>query len=606
MAASAGNIDLGELIVGLYYHAAPLDGASDGEAGGTPAAPAPTAAAAPEAVAVPAADEDSAANLEASRQSCTTHRDRILQMLVEEPNNQNLIELRDQLTDAINQLQGAKNMIQRSRSSPNFFWDALDHPVFSMLDAAEQQVHRGDAGAPSIATTPTCERCKASNPGDEDVDYRFCGTCFALHEQQGYCVVCYDDITEEEGPMVSCDTCDFLVHIECDGISERGADFLAAKGDKAPYHCPRCTGKPPGQFGADLESTASMWTGGFPSSSPAASSGARGVTNNVKIGSESDPFGVDFPKEDEEGGTNYRSLAAYRGGAPASQPRRTPIEISVVALNAVNADATLNADANAVANAGVGGRMKEWQRCKQCSGGESKAGNEILLCDGLDCLNSFHQQCCMPVVTTVPKGAWRCPECVDSRNMLDPERVQDEYGKLRSSVAAYKAHITRALERGDCDKATEICNSLRQEFRARGRDDKEADEQMERIERVRRGEQGVAATGLFSSRARFASSDGDVELQEQPTKRHVSFALVDERPKSRAARAAAMTAKSQSRTASDPREPLVRCLLIVTPTLGLRLTNACALEIPLRSRACARSSTSPPSRSCARLKAHQM
>ena len=50
-------------------------------------------------------DEDSAANLEASLQSCTAHRDRILQMLIEEPDNRNLIELRDQLTNAINQLQ---------------------------------------------------------------------------------------------------------------------------------------------------------------------------------------------------------------------------------------------------------------------------------------------------------------------------------------------------------------------------------------------------------------------------------------------------------------------------------------------------------------------
>jgi len=61
-------------------------------------------------------DEDSAANLEASLQSCTAHRDRILQMLIEEPDNRNLIELRDQLTNAINQLQGTKNMVQRART----------------------------------------------------------------------------------------------------------------------------------------------------------------------------------------------------------------------------------------------------------------------------------------------------------------------------------------------------------------------------------------------------------------------------------------------------------------------------------------------------------
>lgn len=61
-------------------------------------------------------DDDSAANLEASLQSCTAHRDRILQMLIEEPSNTNLVELRDQLTNAINQLQGTKNMVQRART----------------------------------------------------------------------------------------------------------------------------------------------------------------------------------------------------------------------------------------------------------------------------------------------------------------------------------------------------------------------------------------------------------------------------------------------------------------------------------------------------------
>ena len=62
------------------------------------------------------ADDDSAANLEASLQSCTAHRDRILAMLAEEPDNRNLIELRDQLTNAINQLQGTKNMVQLAKT----------------------------------------------------------------------------------------------------------------------------------------------------------------------------------------------------------------------------------------------------------------------------------------------------------------------------------------------------------------------------------------------------------------------------------------------------------------------------------------------------------
>jgi hypothetical protein len=63
-----------------------------------------------------APDDDSAANLEASLQSCTAHRDRILQMLIDDPTNADLIALRDQLTSAINQLQGTKNMVRAARS----------------------------------------------------------------------------------------------------------------------------------------------------------------------------------------------------------------------------------------------------------------------------------------------------------------------------------------------------------------------------------------------------------------------------------------------------------------------------------------------------------
>jgi len=64
------------------------------------------------------ADDDSTAvNLESSLQSCTAHRERIVQMLMEEPNNQNLLDLRDQLTNAINQLQGTKDMVQKAQAN---------------------------------------------------------------------------------------------------------------------------------------------------------------------------------------------------------------------------------------------------------------------------------------------------------------------------------------------------------------------------------------------------------------------------------------------------------------------------------------------------------
>ena len=59
---------------------------TDGEADGSVDGMASIVPAASSAGAPPGQpDEDSAANLEASLQSCTAHRDRILQMLVEEP-----------------------------------------------------------------------------------------------------------------------------------------------------------------------------------------------------------------------------------------------------------------------------------------------------------------------------------------------------------------------------------------------------------------------------------------------------------------------------------------------------------------------------------------
>ncbi|KAL1529745.1 hypothetical protein AB1Y20_000681 [Prymnesium parvum] len=64
--------------------------------------------------------------------------------------------------------------------------------------------------------------------------------------------------------------------------------------------------------------------------------------------------------------------------------------------------------------------------CKTCGGGDSSAGNEILLCDGLRCVNNFHQQCMEPPVLEVPEGAWLCPACVADGNIVDPEVLEDE------------------------------------------------------------------------------------------------------------------------------------------------------------------------------------
>lgn len=63
--------------------------------------------------------------------------------------------------------------------------------------------------------------------------------------------------------------------------------------------------------------------------------------------------------------------------------------------------------------------------CVVCGGGESVAGNEILLCDGLDCSASYHQRCCDPHVAEVPEGAWLCPRCVEAGNVVDPQVIED-------------------------------------------------------------------------------------------------------------------------------------------------------------------------------------
>jgi len=109
---SAGAADAGASAEGEGDPAVKRQRTDGAEGGDPPEASASAAASASNVL----ADDDSAANLEASLQSCTAHRYRILAMLNEEPENRNLIELRDQLTNAINQLQGTKNMVQLARN----------------------------------------------------------------------------------------------------------------------------------------------------------------------------------------------------------------------------------------------------------------------------------------------------------------------------------------------------------------------------------------------------------------------------------------------------------------------------------------------------------
>ena len=49
--------------------------------------------------------------------------------------------------------------------------------------------------------------------------------------------------------------------------------------------------------------------------------------------------------------------------------------------------------------------------CGLCGSGEVCAGNDILLCDSPNCGRSFHQQCLVPPLQTIPEGDWICPVC---------------------------------------------------------------------------------------------------------------------------------------------------------------------------------------------------
>jgi hypothetical protein len=78
--------------------------------------------------------------------------------------------------------------------------------------------------------------------------------------------------------------------------------------------------------------------------------------------------------------------------------------------------------------------------CATCGGGDSLPGNEILLCDGLDCGQCYHQKCHSPNVAAVPENEWLCAKCVASGNVVDPEAIaQMEAQKAAEAEAAAKA-----------------------------------------------------------------------------------------------------------------------------------------------------------------------
>lgn len=51
--------------------------------------------------------------------------------------------------------------------------------------------------------------------------------------------------------------------------------------------------------------------------------------------------------------------------------------------------------------------------CKHCDEKDCDDANLMLLCDGPDCENAWHNKCLPIPLLAIPDGDWLCPECGD-------------------------------------------------------------------------------------------------------------------------------------------------------------------------------------------------
>jgi len=79
--------------------------------------------------------------------------------------------------------------------------------------------------------------------------------------------------------------------------------------------------------------------------------------------------------------------------------------------------------------------------CHTCGEGHSRAGNEMLLCDGGGCGLAFHLHCLSPPLGAVPEGDWLCPRCC----LPEAERAAWDVAhpvKQSSAAAAGSSHAS--------------------------------------------------------------------------------------------------------------------------------------------------------------------
>ena len=80
--------------------------------------------------------------------------------------------------------------------------------------------------------------------------------------------------------------------------------------------------------------------------------------------------------------------------------------------------------------------------CTTCTSGDSLAGNEILLCDGLGCTKQYHQQCLSPPLEAIPADTWLCQTCVQSGNEVDPNALDPPGDMLQCGECFDRFHFS--------------------------------------------------------------------------------------------------------------------------------------------------------------------
>ena len=101
----------------------------------------------------------------------------------------------------------------------------------------------------------------------------------------------------------------------------------------------------------------------------------------------------------------------------------------------------------------------------RCGSGEEESGDQILLCDGCD--YAMHQQCCQPVLRSVPAGDWFCKQCaltviaasVEQSDAAPAEAASDTATVEQSDAApAEAASITATVEQLDAPAQAEAAS----------------------------------------------------------------------------------------------------------------------------------------------------